>query len=348
MNGKLIGICIRNDSLLKLTTARVRRYSEKYPDSEVAFICFYIHHLNIEKQEVTGLKYQKETGTWEKGVFSIPDVVFIQGFLGSPMIKKLESVVGANVFNNFLFDKWEGWEFLAKSKNIKKYLPHTEKLNKQELLTQIDQFKNFVLKPVMGSSSSGIVMVRSREHGAFEVSYPLLKDIISLEFATKNDLCDWMTERVKLGTFIIQKMIPTMKYQNKVVDIRLNMNKNGVGRWDVSLLLFRVASNNLLFVPRTMKRAYTLEQFDHDSVFPTVNISKLEKDIHALGYRICQAFDAAGYHMADLGIDLGLDENGHLWIFEVNHIPYPGLGSIEDHSVIRPLEYGVYLANKMK
>gem|GEM_PF-4777140 len=50
--------------------------------------------------------------------------------------------------------------------------------------------------------------------------------------------------------------------------------------------------------------------------------------------------------MADLGIDLGVDEKGKLWIFEVNHIPFPALGAIEDPSVYKPLEYAYYLANR--
>jgi hypothetical protein len=43
-----------------------------------------------------------------------------------------------------------------------------------------------------------------------------------------------------------------------------------------------------------------------------------------------------------------MDENGHLWIFEVNPLPFPTQGSVQDYSLTRPVDYAVYLASKRK
>lgn len=346
MKRPLIGICIPYASLMKLATVRVMKFTDKHPDTQVDFICFHIKDLNLDTLQVTAVKFQKGTGEWEKGVFPVPDVIFLQGILPSPVIKKIESVIGPNVFNNFLFDKWEGWEFLSKHKNIRKHLPDTKKYNKDELLTYMSHYPDFFLKPVKGSSSIGIVRIKSLNKGAFEASYPVSKDMIKEEFQSRNELCRWIDSRVKDGNFILQEGIKTLKHKNRIVDIRLNMNKKGSGIWEVSLILFRISSTNDMLVPLTVSQACTFEQLQQFSIYPNVDLKKLKSSIISLGAKICFAFDQAGYHMADLGIDLGLDENGHLWVFEVNHIPYPALGAIQDPSVISPLEYAIYLANK--
>lgn len=58
--------------------------------------------------------------------------------------------------------------------------------------------------------------------------------------------------------------------------------------------------------------------------------------IMELGLSIGHWFDASGHHMADLGIDLGIERNGKLWIIEVTPFPFPfgpHQGSILDKGI---------------
>lgn len=107
----------------------------------------------------------------------------------------------------------------------------------------------------------------------------------------------------------MQRSIRTVSLQNKPTDIRLNMNKNRQGEWEVSALCFRQAINGshvgagrgVLYSPmhtiQFLKEIYANDQ------------SKVENTVQSvvdLGYKICRALDESPHHMADLGIDFGI------------------------------------------
>ncbi|WP_226530854.1 hypothetical protein, partial [Metabacillus niabensis] len=56
---RIIGICIRHNSLISLTTIRINKFFEYHPNEQVDFICFHWNHLNTKKREVIGLKFNK-------------------------------------------------------------------------------------------------------------------------------------------------------------------------------------------------------------------------------------------------------------------------------------------------
>jgi D-alanine-D-alanine ligase-like ATP-grasp enzyme len=75
-------------------------------------------------------------------------------------------------------------------------------------------------------------------------------------------------------------------------------------------------------------------------------IDQIEQEVIELGFRIGEAMDQSNYHMADIGIDLGMEKSGRLWIFEVNPLPTPMLNKLEicrGDSLTMPLEYARYL-----
>uniref|UniRef100_UPI001CF9F9A3 YheC/YheD family protein n=1 Tax=Metabacillus niabensis TaxID=324854 RepID=UPI001CF9F9A3 len=321
------------------------KFFEYHPNEQVDFICFHWNHLNTKKREVIGLKFNKNKKVWENSIFPIPDVVFIQGYLNTKIVKYLEDVFGKNIFNNFLFDKWEGWKFLSSSRGLKEYLPNTQKLKIDYLQSQLSLYSDYLIKPIIGSSGNGIMRIKSFKNGGFKVFHSFKNEITYQTFASLYELCKWVKPKIQIGDYILQKRVNTITYRRHTCDIRLNMNKNSKGNWEESLVLLRIASNSNFVIPTKMSRFYTIKQLYKYPLFPKVNMKELEKSIISLGHKICKAFDQSGYHMADLGIDLGLDKKGRLWIFEVNHIPYPALSFVEDLSIIRPFEYALFLAN---
>lgn len=347
MNQVVIGICIRDVRLLDLTTTRIRKFVQHFPYKLVDFICFHWKEINMMNYSVNGKKFNRKTEKWEDGTFPLPHVAFIQGYLNKEIIAKLENIFGINLFNNFLFDKWEGSEFLSSNQNLRKHVPKTLKLHTDHLSSQLCRFSDFFIKPMIGSSSGGIMRVKSLLDGSFEVFQTIRNEYLFQQFHTIDELINWLEPKITNGHYILQQAIETKKYRNNATDIRLNMNKNTTGNWEKSLLLFRISSNQNFIVPRKISQVYTFDRLHNSpSILPDINLKKLEVSIMSIGQNICQAFDEAGFHMADLGIDLGLDEKGKLWIFEVNHIPFPALGAIEDPSVYKPLEYAYYIANR--
>ncbi|WP_367757163.1 YheC/YheD family protein [Ammoniphilus sp. 3BR4] len=304
--------------------------------------------MNFNNFQVKGHYFQKKGGEIyeEKGVYRFPAVVYMQCHIDREICRKIEHVIGRKVFNNFIFDKWQGWELLSSDIVLRNHLPATQKLlNGADLQKFLYHHQDIFVKPVSavkGHSSKGIIRVQLQKSKAIGIFYREGK------MMRHERLENWqeVQDRINIpSNYILQQSIQTVKRGEKVTDIRVNMSKNRKGKWEVSNLLFRMASNSSHIIPEDVKvfSPNHLEKTFHDFELDLMTCRNV-------GYRICHIFEKLGYHMGDLGIDLGIDENGHVWIFEVNPLPYPFTlsPSHQDHSWTRPLEYASYLAYKKR
>jgi hypothetical protein len=344
----LIGFCVSRDyypGLLGLVTQRLH-----FAPDDVTFIRFHLKDIDFNNLQVKGEQFQKDTRGWIEGVFPIPDVVYMQCSANREEIKRIENVIGPKVFNSFIFDKWEGWNILNNYQELCDHLPNTQLLqNHMDLKDFLNKYNynDVIFKPIHGYSSEGILRMKFQENNKIKLFYKQGLKMEMQEFPHSREFWHFFSLKINYGSYIIQQSIETVKFRENVSDIRLNMTRNSKGQWEVSLILFRVATNSSIVIPSSIS-AYTLDNFLKSSVYKKEKMGDIENSIINLGIKICHAFDKLGYHMADLGIDLGMDENGHLWIFEVNPLPHPTQGSVRDYSLTRPVEYAVYLVSQGK
>jgi hypothetical protein len=342
----LIGICVSNGkrAFQRLVQKRIQRYP-----GDVSLIRFHIEDLNFEHLQVKGDCLEKKEGkiNRKQGIFPFPDVIYMQCHVDREILKKIEQMIGRKVFNSFLYDKWQGWDLLAKDNVLRHYLPNTRKMESEtDLQPFLYNYEDVFLKPIYGHSSKGIIRVELQKEGNIEAFYQKNWNMISKRFKSYQDFGNWISTKLKRKTYIIQQSIQTILWEGKATDIRLNMSKNSRGEWGVSALLFRISSNNS-HINRGIKEIWDMRSVTSEAL-PISNISVIERDIVDLGFKICRTLDESGYHFADIGIDLGVDENGHSWIFEVNPLPYPYDSPFQDHSWTRPLEYAIAISRLPK
>ncbi|WP_332694828.1 YheC/YheD family protein [Halalkalibacter lacteus] len=340
-NRPIIGICVSNDqpALQKLVKKRIDTFHGK-----ATFIKFFLKDLNFKNLSVKGDYLENKKGKWKKGILPFPDVIYLQSHVALNVVNKIEKIIGRKVFNSFTLDKLQESKLLAKHNILQQHLPHTQKLNEMHLQNFLTKYENIVLKPIYGKTSIGLIRVELQESGKIIAFYREIKTMQKAEFKSYKDFWNWFSRNFFRNNYMMQQGIQTMKWNGMATDIRLNMNKNRNGRWEVSVLLFRIASNNSHLIPGPLA-VVPLARLTNFN-FKKEKIANMEMSIKTLGFKICNALDKSGHHMADLGIDLGFDEDGHLWIYEVNSLPHPILGVQDDFSLTRPLEYAHYLALK--
>ncbi|WP_374149453.1 YheC/YheD family protein [Priestia megaterium] len=342
----LIGICV--SKVKPLFESLVKERLEQYP-GDATLIAFTIENLSLERRNVRGVYWEKKGQEINRreGVFPFPDVIYLQCHVDNNVIKQIEGILGRKVFNNFIFDKWECWKLLKKDKEIRNHLPYTQRLkNRTNLSLFLHQYKDIFLKPINAStahSSKGIFRVKLQREGNVKIFYREKNKMREKGFKSYQKFQDWIFPKLSSEDYVLQKSIETMKNSENATDIRINMNKNSRGEWEVSMILVRVATNVSHVIPR-FATFCSISNFIKMITDDEEKREDMERSIGNIGLKICRSFDKSGYHMADLGIDLGMDKNGHVWVFEINPLPFPFRGAIQDHSLIRPLEYASYLA----
>ncbi|MDQ6418440.1 YheC/YheD family protein [Paenibacillus sp. LHD-117] len=339
----LIGICVlypRHD-LIKM---RILWFG----DNDVDFVRFGPNDIRFEEGILKGFKAEKDelrgTIRWIEGDYPIPDVIYLDGRVDLETVRIMEQAVGRKVFNSFIFDKLQGQEFLKRDEMLSRHLPDAcSALEGNRPNPDLERFlrlhRNVYMKPTDGCSGKGIIRVKLDEGGQVLVSrFEHTESVTSYPCIQM-----WIAELKLTQNYIVQRTVSTVKWYGLPTDIRLNMTKNGVGEWDISFLISRAA---LTGDYNKLNQYQMLLRRDFAHLFSSTKKSceEIEADIIKVGRRICAFFDESDYHMGDLGIDLGVDEAGEIWIFEVNPLPYPYNMAIGDRSLVRPLEYARYLA----
>ena len=349
----LLGICMsatRNRIVKGAMFNQVSERLRRFQSNNVRIILFSLEDLYLQDLHVTGFYFDNKSRVWKKKMFPIPDVIYMRCGVDKLRLRKMEQVIGRKVFNNFFYDKWQGWNLLAGSDLLRHHLPDTRLVkNEMDLQQMLKKFKDVFLKPISGYGGMGIAHALLKEEGNIQVIYQNKEHTSFKTFEDCKTLWNWIHAKLSPNPYIAQQGIHTFPWKEKPTDIRLNMNKNGKGEWQVTALFSRIALNGshiggdrgIQYMPLDIRELLSEMFYDDDD-----RVEYMEKYIVELGFKICKVLDDSGYHIADIGIDLGIDECGRLWTFEVNPSPCPFGPPIEDLSWTMPFEYALYLASK--
>ncbi|MDE5412682.1 YheC/YheD family protein [Alkalihalobacterium chitinilyticum] len=343
-----LGICVgrKENKKRKAFLLMVRRRLVEYKNNHFKdVIVFTMDKLSLSNFTVTGERFHwsNEEIMKETGTYPLPDVVYIQSEFHFDELQALEKVLPGKVFNNHFYTKYECIEILSKNNYLRPHIPETSLLgNLDDLHTYTKKFNQFYLKPVKGHSGEGIYYIELLGNGNVNCVGKREKFI----FDNCSNLVEWFQQYFQPNIYMVQEAITTKKWkEDKSTDIRLNMNKNGNGVWEVSFLVGRIAMNKVFVAAGAGNNV--LIYIDHllKQLFSDKSHEIIKKSIIDLGYSICKTFDKTKYNMGDLGIDLGMDNQGKLWIFEVNHLPHP-FHKLNDKSLTLPFEYAYFLTQK--
>lgn len=340
----LIGICVTYPRH-ELIQARILRFGF----NDVDFVLFGPNDIRYEEGTVSGYWADKDAVRgavrWIKGIYPMPDAVFLDGRVELDTIRNMERAAGKKVFNSFTFDKLQGDALLRQDEVLSRHLPDACIVRagggpNPELGRFLLRHRKAYLKPANGCSGKGILRVELDGKGQVVLRGFKRDEAFCIN---RPDMQMWTAELKPDEAYIAQQAVDTVTWHSLPTDIRLNMSKNGEGQWEPSFLTARAALSGgyvRLHHYRMLLRSHFAELF-----LPIQrSAEEIESEILEVGYRICSLFDRSDYHMGDLGIDLGIDTEGKPWIFEVNPLPYPYHMAFGDHSLIRPLEYARFLA----
>lgn len=259
-------------------------------------------------------------------------------------------------FNQGFFNKWNVHEQLYNHPLASYYIPETVRSpNVFKLKEMLNRHRMIYLKPSGGSLGLGIIRITydptygyyCRYH-ALQTGRNVLKRFKSLDrlvqhlFPNQTGLID---------RYIAQQGIRLIRHEDRPVDFRLHMHKNGKNEWKVVGMAAKVAgSGSVTTHVRTggsVIPADTLFQMKYGEKGAEMR-KKLEQSAKEIAVALEETTDGI---LGELGMDMGLDTNHHVWLFEVNakpgrHIFYhPYLRAAGRESARYITEYSLKLAD---
>ena len=326
--GPSIGILAElTDMELEGLLPTLSSYMAKYKKIGGSFLAFSLEGIQPKKQEIRGYMYQPFSKTWVKGIYAYPASLF--SITEPSMTDKwpdfqrkmnhLQQVLGPAIYNYPLFSKWDMYHMLGR--RFGEYLPETVLLEGlSEVRRMLGQYGSIYIKPINGRLGRSILFV-SKTSGGFRLRYTSKRKIKSITFKEFSSLESRLKKLVLPGQYLIQERAPLMKHDRSVIDFRVIMVKDHVGKWQNSGIFARYGAkgsivSNITAGGRaesariTLKKIWGLNEAEIEVVL---------NQMKALCCSVLEEVENNGYHCGNIGIDLGLTKDLDLVLIEMNN-----------------------------
>lgn len=198
------------------------------------------------------------------------------------------------------------------------YIPKTTWYTPHTLDRMLAVFPTVFIKPDKGGGGAGILRVQKEREGRFQICFR--KVCRSVERFRLAGMVNGLLIPGK--RYLIQQGIDLARIQGRPVDIRILLQKPE-RKWVISGMVAKVAAQGQFVTnhskggkPVSLEKAFALIWGKETPV-----ASFLLDQLKELALRTAFVLDSRFPGIKELGIDVGADQSGRLWIFEVNTRP---------------------------
>jgi len=292
-----------------------------------SFYKFIPSKINPYTQLITGHQFNDEHQRWEESKFPIPEILYDRCFYinekevkeYSPIIQWLKSRKDLTFLAHGLPNKLEVYEAIKTSPTLQPYLPETVRVTSVvDIKKYITKKERFILKPLFGSQGRGIYFIEPAK------DYFIIKTIKQSEMIEKQlpvkKAIHWIQQLLNNFSYIVQPYLSLINTDYQPFDIRVFLQKDEHGLWVERARSFRVGQkgsfvSNLSAGGEISSYSDGLKQLRYDlRNFITEEINEI---IRCLPTALEEHFPS----LFELGIDIGVDQKGAVWLLEVNSKP---------------------------
>ncbi|WP_124726908.1 YheC/YheD family protein [Staphylospora marina] len=267
---------------------------------------------------------------WIRGTEPLPKLVYDRiYYLDSahylrykPFVQKVADDPGIRLLGRALGGKMQTHEILSTHPEIKPFLPPTARYQTpKDVLERLDKFGSVLIKPNGGSHGRGVVAInrtgdkwwvrgRSKANHSFETWFFRLDDFLR-----------WIRDFIGNTRYVIQPFLDLTTADGRPFDVRILVQKNEQFAWETTGMAVRIGN------PRTITsnlhgggQAVKFEEFLAGNYDESL-ANTIRKNIRFLSRTVPSHIEKNHGPLLELGLDVGIDKKGNVWILEVNSKP---------------------------
>ncbi|MBU7592263.1 YheC/YheD family protein [Metabacillus halosaccharovorans] len=325
--GPYIGILAAvTKEILQKSIPYLSVYVKDYEKVGGTIIVFSLDGIDREKETITGLMYDPKRNNWTEGLFSYPSSVFsvVETSLTenwSTYINTMEHFhqkLGKRMFNYPNFDKWQMYQLL-KGK-LQQYLPKTMiYYEPEDVWKMLKEYPSLYVKPINGRLGKYVLKITRISNGVIVKDGRQSKKVKHIKSWS---LFKFYLRRIlKEESYLIQQAIDLVKFDDQIIDFRIIMVKNSQGKWDNIGAFSRYGGKNSIVSNITAGGKAEIGRTTLKTVFE-LSIKEMIDLINLITNLMTDAItilEENGYHLGNLGFDIGIDQSGKVWIIEINN-----------------------------
>jgi len=317
--------------------------------------------INWSNLTTRGYYYRQTTadrGIWLSAIFPLPDVVYDRVSTRKGELRtqirdakhQLMSMENIKYFNPSFLNKWKVHQIMMTNPELHQYLPETRELTQDIFEHMLIKYPVLYLKPGNGSLGMGIIRVSSESNGGLKYVVHRRKRIRGQAESAKQLMSKTKAYRSD-RPYIVQQGIALATFRGRPFDLRIIFQKNGQGKWQISKKFVRLAPPGSSVANLSSGGSVETSRKVMNALFKNKEIiEKKNQEIYNFCLTLANTLElSSGQIFGELGLDIGIDKHGELWLIEVNSKPRKTTETgfskiIMKNTFKRPLEYSTYLA----
>jgi len=208
----------------------------------------------------------------------------------------------------------------------------------EDVLNFVDTYGTIVLKPVSGERGVGVFILNKTDAG-FVLGHSKEESDLS-----EHGLEQFFQENIAGKKYILQKYVQSRTVQGDPFDCRVHVEKNRKGKWQSARHFIRMGIGQ-----KVVSNVSQGGGIGDVEPFLKANFGDGWKDIdqrlNELADTLPYKFEnLRGYKMMSLGMDVGIDQDGRLYLFEINTAPITS--PLRDRAAMLRVDYYTYKLRK--
>ncbi|MFD0692479.1 YheC/YheD family protein [Paenibacillus sp. GCM10027628] len=296
---------------------------------------FSPNRIDWVEHTVTGYTYVQQNNEWITSRFPLPALIYDRCFFNNKAsylqyryhVSKLHDEPGIRFLGYGLRGKWEVQRILQKDDVLRPYLPETRVLGSgPELHKWLNENSDVFLKPQGGSQGKGALhiqkVVSPTEGRLFVVKGRNAHNMPIHRQFRRFEICwHWLRSFIGNRPYLMQQYLALRSMEGMAYDVRSLVQKNGRGLWENTGMAVRIGEPGS--ITSNLHGGGSAEQVSTflRQQFGEIKAESLMATIATLSRLIPTVLETYHGRLAELGIDVGIDTSGHIWILEVNSKP---------------------------
>ncbi|GHH99562.1 YheC/YheD family endospore coat-associated protein [Neobacillus kokaensis] len=275
---------------------------------------FRLKDLNIETGQVNGL-VKGNNGKYELKDLQIPAVIHNRGlFFNNSSKEKLKRLQrsGVMIFNDWnRYGKLMVHQILNRDEDLSRHLPETRKASLENLKEMMEKHNELIIKPNSGSLGGGVILIKRIDNEQWTVTSHQQR------WPFTDKLPDILQKKASSKYYIIQQRIPLAKSEGSPFDLRVSVQKNGTGEWQVTGIVGKVAKKGS-YVTNVAQGGTCRPLWEIVGGIPELDYDMIYKQIEEFSLQAVKELESHFPSLADVGLDIGLTEDGFPMFIECN------------------------------
>ncbi|MHA6484656.1 YheC/YheD family protein [Paenibacillus sp. strain BS8-2] len=333
-----LGIVVSRKSNLK----RVLKKYQGNKNIPLEIFAFTPRGINWRTKTVRGIQLKGKKFHVQHIPF--PNCIYNRSYkMKKEVTKRIEKAVGKGKLFNIInfFDKWEIFTCFNNSE-IRKHVPETKLYSKGKILELLLKHNLLVVKPTYGSRGIDVFRIEQMSDNSIHISTNTLAPI---HICWEAEQFEHEMEKILQGkTCIVQQGISSKLINGQYFDIRVFMQKNGLGIWTPSHVGSRISFEQ--YFNTSCCEGIVAAQEILGSLYSGEQLKLIMRQLQVLSMKAAAAVEAGIGTLGEISIDFMLDGHDQLWIIEVNGMPDKTIYCDADLNQIniKTLEYARFLS----